>query len=523
MGRPMDWTPLADADPVPGDPDEVAVLGRRFQATAEEITAAAERLRTMCTDVYWDSGAGEAFRQQSVQTAGKLAAAFDRYSAAAKAMGTDPADSSPSTATRPNYAGTLDQAQSISIRALQPAQDAATTQQTTLSRLRTEYGQQLAPDALYPDASGHLPPPLALVLPGPAGAAAAADIVALVRRYNAAADTIATSRGLVTQAAALRDEAAGNAASLIEGVIGSDGLADSFWDRVTNFIDEHAALLQTISEVAGWVATVTGTLALLVGWIPIVGQALAAVLGTVALAASVVTLLSDALLKLGGEGSWFDIALDVIAVASFGLGRAAVGALKDSSMLARVAGKLEMFNTVEERLMGGDAWLKDGEEGLADALPKAWDDLDSTVGKLDPDEVAAAKEHAPGRWPKWGDIARGFRPKSIVQDGFKDVGDLKLENWEDLFKAKSWDGVRAFTGDPEIHEALESLAKIKVVADESPVKSYLAKVASNHNMWRYVTTPAIAADYANHLLTETGWKDGLLHDVGLGWAAETSG
>jgi hypothetical protein len=33
-----------------------------------------------------------------------------------------------------------------------------------------------------------------------------------------------------------------------------------------------------ISRVAGWVATICGTLALVVGWIPIVGQALAAVL-----------------------------------------------------------------------------------------------------------------------------------------------------------------------------------------------------------------------------------------------------
>ena len=188
----------------------------------------------------------------------------------------------------------------VSLRGLRPAQDAAATQQTTLSLLRTEYGQWLAPDSLVPGADGRLPPPLALVPPGPAGAASAADIAALVRRYNAAADTIATSRGAIVRATAMRDEAAGNAAALIETVIGSDGLADSFWDRFTNFIDEHAALLQTISEISGWVATVAGTLALLVGWIPIVGQALAAVLGTVALAASILTFLSDALLKLGG-------------------------------------------------------------------------------------------------------------------------------------------------------------------------------------------------------------------------------
>jgi hypothetical protein len=522
MARPVDWSPLADADPVPGDPDAVAALGQRFQTTAQEIEAAAQRLRTMCGDAYWDSGAGEAFREQSVQTAGKLAAAFDRYSAAATALGANAADSSASTAKRPNYAGALDQAQAMSLRALLPAQDAATTQQTMLSRLRTEYGQSLAPDALIPGASGHLPPPLALVLPGPAGAATAADIVALVRQYNTAADTITNSRGTIARAAAMRDEASGNAAALINGVIGSDGLTDSFWDHVTNFIDEHAALLQTISEVAGWVATVAGTLALLVGWIPIVGQALAAVLGTVALAASVVTLLSDALLKLGGEGSWFDIALDVIAVASFGLGRAAVGALKDSSLLARVAGKVEMFNTVEEKLMGGEVWLKNGEEGLAEALPKAWEDLDGTVGKLNADEVATAKGHAPGRWPKWGDIGRGFSPVAIVKDGFKGVGDLKPESLKDLVSSGTWKGVRPFMGDPEIHEAVESLEKIKAVADEPPVKSYLAKVTGNHNMWRFVTAPAIAADVGNHILTEGKWKDGLLHDAGLGWAAETS-
>lgn len=523
MGRPTDWAPLADTDPVPGDAYEVAVLGRRFQATAQEISAAAQRLRTMCTDVYWDSGAGEAFRQQSVQTAGKLAAAFDRYSAAAEALGTDPANPSPSTGARPNYAGALDQAQAISLRALQPAQDAATTQQTTLSRLRTEYGQWLAPDSLSPGATGHLPPPLPLVLPGPAGAATAADIVALVRRYNAAADTIAASRGMVTQAAALRDEAAGNAAGLIEEVIGSDGLADTFWDRFTNFIDEHAALLQTISEVAGWVATVAGTLALVVGWIPFVGQALAAVLGTVALAASIVTLLSDALLKLGGEGSWFDLALDVIAVASFGLGRAAVGALKDSSVLARMVGKSELFKVEGAELMQSDAWLRGGEQELQEALPKLSKALDESFSDFNDDDVKTAAAHAPGNWPKWGDIGRGFSPLAIARDGFKDVGDLKLDNWKPLLKGKSWQGVRAFAGDPEIHEALESLAKIKVVADEPPVKAYLAKVASNHNMWRYVTTPAIAADYANHLLAETGWKDGFLHDVGLGWAAEAPG
>ena len=508
---------------MPGDPDEVAALGLRFQATAREITAAAQRLRTMCTDAYWDSGAGEAFRQRSVQTAGKLSAAFDRYAAAAAALGTSPMDAAPSTGSRPNYAGALDQAQAISLRALLPAQDAATTQRTTLSQLSAEYGPYLAPGALVPGADGHLPPALALVPAGAAGAATGTNIVALVSRYNAAADAITAARNLIAQAVALRDKAAGDAAGLITSVIGSDGLSDSFWDHVTNFIDVHAGVLEKISEVAGWVATVAGTLALVVGWIPIVGQALAAVLGTVALAASVVALLSDALLKIGGEGSWADLALDTIAVASFGLGRAAVGAVRDSALLARGAGRIESVNRVLDESMTSDVYLRGGEEALDDALSAAWKSDAKGFDDLGDEELKTARQHAPGSWPKWGDILRGFQPASILKDGFKDIGDLKLSNWEELGEKKTWEGARVFLGDPEIREALEGVGKLGDLSKLDSVRGFAANVSSNHNAWRLVTAPAVIADSANHVLTQGGWKDGLLHDTGLGWAAEAPG
>ena len=90
--RPADWSPLAQTDPVPGDPQEVAALGRRFEATAAEIAAAVRRLRAMCSDEFWDSAAGAAFRQRGAETAGKLNAAYARYGSAATALGTDAAD-----------------------------------------------------------------------------------------------------------------------------------------------------------------------------------------------------------------------------------------------------------------------------------------------------------------------------------------------------------------------------------------------------------------------------------------------
>jgi len=517
MGRPADWSPLAGADPVPGDPDEVAALGRRLRGTAAEIEQAAARLRTMCTDEFWDSDAGQAFRQRSNDTAGKLAQAYTRYEATATALGTDSGDPTPSTAAQPRYAGALSEAQRLSLQALTSAQDAAATQRQAMSQLHTAVatttsGQPPVPGALdpslgllTPDSSGHLP-----VRPGEIS-----EITALKGRYNTAADQLAAARALLARAEQTRDQAAHHAAALISDVIGRDGLTDGFWDHITNFIDEHAGLLSTISKVAGWVATIAGTLALCVGWIPVVGQALAAVLGTIALIASVVLLIADGLLAIGGKGSWLDVGLDVIAVASFGLGRAATGAVKDSALLARSTARGEGFERTLGILMG-DTYLKGGEEALDRELPAAWEGFQKQVGAFEEQEIESATEHNPGPWPGWGGIVRGFHPVSILRDGFADVGDLKLSNWAELGQSSTWKGARFFLGDPEIHEALASVDKLGDMVTLTSVRGFVANVTSNHTMWQYVTTPAVAVDWANHLLTETGLKDPLLRAAHLG-------
>ena len=229
MARPADWTPLADADPVPGDPLEVAALGRRFQATADEIASAVRRLRMMCTDEFWDSGAGASFRQRSVETAGKLDAAHARYAAAATALGTDPSDPSPSTASRPNYAAALAQAQDLAEGALHTAQAATRSQREIMAR--------------RPGEDQALPPELA-------------------RQYNAAADAITAARAAVASAVRIRDVAAANASSLISRVISVDALGDSWRDYVQTFIDEHAGLLSVTAQVASQVAALCVPLAL---------------------------------------------------------------------------------------------------------------------------------------------------------------------------------------------------------------------------------------------------------------------
>ena len=73
MSRPTDWSPLAEADPVPGDPVEVASTGGQLTNIAAQIHSDVTWLKSLCTAQFWDSGAGQAFQVQVDGAAAKLA------------------------------------------------------------------------------------------------------------------------------------------------------------------------------------------------------------------------------------------------------------------------------------------------------------------------------------------------------------------------------------------------------------------------------------------------------------------
>ena len=202
MSRPADWTPLATADPVPGDPGEVALLGRRLRQVADQISADVSWLRSLCTARFWDCGAGQAFQGQVDDAADRLARAHERYLAAAEALGSGPGG--------PGYAGALEAAQSLSLRALAQARQAWSAMLTQLA----------APGLPRLDSAGN---PVPMVTP----AGADPQLSAAISRYNASALEYRIANGWLAEAIALRDEAAARAAARIQAAIGADGLADS--------------------------------------------------------------------------------------------------------------------------------------------------------------------------------------------------------------------------------------------------------------------------------------------------------
>uniref|UniRef100_A0AAU3I3R2 WXG100 family type VII secretion target n=1 Tax=Streptomyces sp. NBC_01393 TaxID=2903851 RepID=A0AAU3I3R2_9ACTN len=128
-GRPRDWHPVADSDPIPGDPDRVAALGRQLRKTAEELDRQIRNLKAVVDVDAWDNKSGKEFREKAKGNVKKLEAAFKRYDTAATAIGSEVVEvgggyQDKLHAGSRNYASDLNRAQEIADAALKDAQDA---------------------------------------------------------------------------------------------------------------------------------------------------------------------------------------------------------------------------------------------------------------------------------------------------------------------------------------------------------------------------------------------------------------
>jgi hypothetical protein len=88
VSRPRDWSALGEVtDPVPGDPDAVIGLSAQFSQTARAIAETADLLRGCAAAEGWQARGAGGFRARSATVASLVDAAFDRYEAAARALG----------------------------------------------------------------------------------------------------------------------------------------------------------------------------------------------------------------------------------------------------------------------------------------------------------------------------------------------------------------------------------------------------------------------------------------------------
>ena len=83
----QDWWPLSDADPVPGDPETLAALGKHMADAAAEIERMASTLPRICASETWDSDAGQQFRVRAASTAASIGRTHRRFFTVARALG----------------------------------------------------------------------------------------------------------------------------------------------------------------------------------------------------------------------------------------------------------------------------------------------------------------------------------------------------------------------------------------------------------------------------------------------------
>lgn len=294
-GRPHDWHPVADSDPVPGDPDRMAALGRQLRKTAEELDRQIRNLKAVADVDAWDSKAGKEFREKAKGNVRKLEAAFKRYDTAATAIGSEVVETGGGYqdklhASPRDYASDLNRAQEIADAALKDAQDADERKgaaQRSLDGL-PDKGKDRADKAKDDKARKDLED-----------------------QRDSAGDEIAAAREKITAARKIRDDAAKRARDSIDAVIHHDSLKDGFWDT----------LVKDIADVTSLIATWCGILSLVVGWIPVIGQALAGVLGAIAMIATLVNFAATFVQVLQGNAEWMDLGLAALGFLMMGVGK----------------------------------------------------------------------------------------------------------------------------------------------------------------------------------------------------------
>ncbi|MCE0536287.1 hypothetical protein LWF15_12285 [Kineosporia rhizophila] len=305
MSRPADWSPLAASDPVPGDQAEIQAVARRYRDFAAELGAQAATLNRLANDDGWDSDGARAFSSTASEVAGQLSKARGRYQSVGDALST--------------YATELAHAQQEADQALREAKQAEAE-----AEAKAAAAASAAPSAPGPTPS-----------PSPSGTEVSDALQGPMQRMHRAVEQ--------------RDAAGRRAADTVRRAIDNDGLKDSWWDKVkdwsgkqwdsfTNWVHENAELFSTISEWAGNIGMVLGAIGAVLAVIPVV-NVLAPAFLTLAAVATGVSLVFNLMLALSGDGSWWDVGMDVVGLATFGYGRMATSGARVGQKFLKVLGK----------------------------------------------------------------------------------------------------------------------------------------------------------------------------------------
>lgn len=264
--------------PIPGDPATIRSRASRFERTADAILDAVSGLRTAIAETRnHRSDALDELAGNATNVADKLATLENRYRVASDALG--------------DFATDLETAQAQAAPIVEEQSDAQAQLSYANGRIREFEQQRLS-----------ITDPTELI-----------DLNQQLIRMHARASThqgtLSSAQTRFNTILETLRQSGRNAASRFETATNGDGLNDSLLDNVLGWVQENAEILQAIRQV---LQVITAVLSVLSFVFP--------VLAPFALAAGLLTAGLSLLLAAAGEISWVDFALDVLAVATLGVG-----------------------------------------------------------------------------------------------------------------------------------------------------------------------------------------------------------
>jgi hypothetical protein len=279
--RPGQWDLLGHgSDPVPGTPYEVSAEGRHYSSVATEISTQISRLRQLThPDERLKGHYTEGLVESCSDLADHLSKIEDRFATVGREVS--------------GFEGDLETA-------------------------RTKTGQALA-DAVEAErqraANAPVDAPAGAPEPTDAEKQAAED---RADRHSAAETALTAARTACNRAMEAFEERADAVARTIRDA-SDDDMKDSTWDKFKDFVSKVAGVLDAIADVLGWIATGLMILALFIPGLNLLVIAAVLLVGA---------LLLHTLLAATGNGSWLDVAFDVVGLATLGIGSSAAAAAK---------------------------------------------------------------------------------------------------------------------------------------------------------------------------------------------------
>jgi hypothetical protein len=278
-------------------------------------------------------------------------------------------------------------------------------------------------------------------------AAQRAEIDSYQTTIGSAQQQLQNALAMLQQAVNQRDTDASNCASLINNA-SNDSLKDSWWDRFSNWVSDHADLLKKIASILQDIVAVLAIICLLIPGVDLLILA--------AMAVTAMLLVIHTMLAATGNGNWIDVGLDIVGLVTLGMGLGAADEVEglestaaEATSEARAAGLKELLPQFEDQfneirgMTDADGRLTESGQILMRLTRESMLSLLGPKAGEEGEELGLFKEslsQIKANWNTWGSL-------DSIKATFLNGGDPGIAEAMDNIRGMSqwWSGVSKVT------------------------------------------------------------------------------